>query len=172
MRDRLVAARLVGTFGVRGELKCVPTRVGEPAIVEGRGFVLGRDEGARRVSVTSVRRHKGRILVAFQGVESIEAAQALVGSELYIERDAIELAEDEYLDADLIGMRLIDEAGKDLGAVTGVEHYPAQDCLVVGRSHALVPLVREFVRSVDLDARAIHVSLPPGLLDPATAHEA
>jgi 16S rRNA processing protein RimM len=77
----------------------------------------------------------------------------------------VHLEPGEYLDADLIGLRLIDASGKLLGEVVGIEHFPAQDCLVVGPQRALVPMVKAFIGAIDLEARTIAVGdLPEGLL--------
>ena len=46
-----------------------------------------------------------------------------------------------------------------------VEHYPASDMLVVGEGRAMIPLVRDFIRAVDIEERRIVVVLPEGLLD-------
>jgi len=110
--------------------------------------------------------------VAFDGVDDVDAAQALVGATLSVARDAVTMAADEYFDDDLIGCQLVDEDGTALGTVRAVEHHGAQDVLVVGERRAMVPLVRAFVRAIDVDAKRITVALPPGLLDPAAAEEA
>jgi 16S rRNA processing protein RimM len=162
--DLIPVARLTGIFGLRGELKCRPTSAGEGAVEAGREYPLGAEPGAKRVTLQSVRKHSGRLVVLLRGVATPEAAQTYVGRELYAERGAIELAPGEYLDADLVGMQIVDEAGTVLGEVVGVEHYPAQDCLVVGKQRALVPLVKAFVREIDLPGRKIVMDLPEGLL--------
>jgi len=157
-------ARLVGVFGLRGELKCKPTPAGEGAIEAGREFALSAGEDGRRVRCLSVRRHQDRLLVTLDGVTTPEAARGFVGRELFAEREALALGPDEYLDADLTGLRLIDLRGNELGTVVGVEHYSTQDCLVVGPERALVPLVRAFIHRIDIAAGTILVDLPEGLL--------
>jgi 16S rRNA processing protein RimM len=87
-----------------------------------------------------------------------------VGRELFVEREQLRLAPDEYLDADLTGLRLIDLRGNELGTVVGVEHYATQDCLIVGPQRALVPMVRAFIHRIDVAAGTIAVDLPDGLL--------
>jgi ribosomal 30S subunit maturation factor RimM len=57
-----------------------------------------------------------------------------------------------------------------LGLVTAVEHYPSSDMLVVNGK--LVPMVGEFIKSIDTGAKRITVSLPAGLLDDESADEA
>jgi 16S rRNA processing protein RimM len=158
-------ARLVGTFGVRGELKCAPTPAGETALAAGRDYRLGPEADAGSVRCSAVRRQGARIVIALDGVGTAQDAQAWVGRVLFLERAEIRLGPDEYLDEDLIGMRLCDERGNALGSVTGVEHYPAGDCLVVAPRGALVPLVKAFVRSIDVAAGTIVMDLPAGLLE-------
>jgi 16S rRNA processing protein RimM len=155
---------VTGVFGVRGELKCTATSAGETVLAAGRSYALD-PEGKRWVRCSGLRRHQNRSLVSFEGVTTPEEARELVGRELFADRADIALEADEYLDEDLIGLRLLDPAGKALGSVVGVEHLPAQDCLVVGEKRSLVPLITEFVRSIDVAKGEIVVDLPAGLLD-------
>jgi 16S rRNA processing protein RimM len=164
--SRIVAGRLAGAFGIRGELKCRPASGSEDAFAAGAVVALGPEPDAPLLRCRSVRRHHERLLVAFDGIDTPEAARALVNRDVYVERESAPLGPDEYLDADLIGMRLVDEADRELGRVSAVHHYPAQDCLVLEPGGAMVPLVKAFVRAVDLEARTIRTSLPPGLLEP------
>jgi 16S rRNA processing protein RimM len=161
---KVVVGRLTGVFGIRGELKCRPAPSGAAAFESGRSYALGATPGARELRCRSVRRHHEKLLVAFDGIDSPEAARALAGAELFAEQGEAELGPGEYRDADLVGLRLLDEAGRELGQVTGVRHLPAQDCLVVGAQGALVPLVKAFVRRIDLESGTIVTSLPDGLL--------
>jgi 16S rRNA processing protein RimM len=163
--DLLPVAQFVGVFGIHGELKIRPSSAGEDTIVADRTFFLD-PEGKRSVVPTMVHRRHKRIIVKLSGVESVEAAQLLVGTNLYLPREHIPLREFEYLDQDLIGMSLYDTQGQPLGrTVRGVEHYPAQDCLLVEPGHVLIPLVRAFVRKIDLVKRCITIMVPEGLLD-------
>ncbi len=160
----VAVARLVGVFGVRGEIKCAATPAGRNALAAGEEYALDRD-GREHVRIGDLRRHGDRWLVTLDGVASPEAAKAYVGRELFAPRERLQLPDDEYLDDDLIGLRLCDPAGRELGVVVGVEHFPAQDCLVVGERRALVPVVPEFIKSVDPFAGTITAELPEGLLD-------
>jgi 16S rRNA processing protein RimM len=162
---QLGVGRLTGVFGIRGELKCKPTPLGEDAFAAGRTFSYRSATGSGELRCTGARRHHERLLLSFEGIGDPERARAYVGAELFAERARVELGPGEYLDADLIGLRLIDEGGRELAQVVGVEHFPAQDCLVVGPQRALVPLVKAFVRRVDLAAGTIVMSLPEGLLE-------
>lgn len=161
---RVPVARLTGVFGIRGELKCRANETAANAVAENRTFAVALPDGERSVRCRSVRRHHDRLLIAFEGIDTPEAARAFVGASLLAERDDVPLGPGEYFDADLIGLRLIDECGRELARVVAVEHYPAQDCLVVEPGRALVPLVKAFVRDIDVAAGTILTSLPEGLL--------
>jgi 16S rRNA processing protein RimM len=164
---------VAGVFGLRGELKVDPSRIGEDALEVGLAVhATLRDGTSRGLRIRALRRHKGRPLVTFEGIDDATAAEALVGATLQIDRVEVRLAPDEYFDEDLVGCTLVDEAQNALGDVVGVEHYPTQDVLLIGSRRAMVPLVRAFVRAIDVPARRIVVALPPGLLDPAEAEQA
>jgi 16S rRNA processing protein RimM len=158
---------------VRGELKLDASRVGEDAMREGIVATLHFADGtSREMTVRAVRRHQDRPLIRLAGIDDATAAQALTGAGVTIARSDAPLAAGEYFDDDLIGCRVIDESQADCGTVSAVLHYPIQDMLVIGKQKTLLPLVRAFIAKVDVARKEIHVTLPPGLLDPAEADEA
>ena len=166
---------MAGVFGLRGELKFAPSRIGEDALAEGLEVrATLRDGTVRVLRIRALRRHQGRALLAFEGVADANAAEALVGATVTIARELVELGRGEYFDDDLAGCALVDAQGSVLAQVAAVEHYPAQDVLIVrtGKGQAMVPLVKAFVKDVDVGAKRILVELPPGLLDAGEAEEA
>jgi len=143
--------------------------------------------GSREVRIRSLRRHQNRPLIAFEGVDDATAAEAFAGATLMIGRADVALGAGEYFDDDLVGCTLVDERGTALAEVVAVEHYPAQDVLVVALrqaqgdtmraarvdgARAMVPLVGAFVKAIDVGAKRISVELPPGLIDLREADEA
>ncbi|MGC8486030.1 MAG: ribosome maturation factor RimM [Candidatus Baltobacteraceae bacterium] len=161
--DRIPLARLAGAFGVHGEIKCDPSNAGRTLFIAGAHFLLTQGSETRDVVVSGVREHKGRLLLRIEGIESMESAQALNGAELTVERERIELAPDEYLDEDLVGLELRGVDGRRYGSIERVEHWPSSDMLVVGGR--MVPMVRAIVREIDLRAGTVTVDPPLGLLD-------
>ena len=169
----LRAGTLVGVFGLHGELKLASTRIGDDAVRPGLSVTLRTPDGiARNARVRTVRRHQGRPLVTFDDVADATTAAALVRADVLLERSDVVLAAGEYLDADLLGCRIVDAAGRDRGAVLDVLHYPGSDMLIVGPARAMLPLVAAFVRRIDIAGRTIAVDVPPGLLDLEEADEA
>jgi 16S rRNA processing protein RimM len=126
-------------------------------------------ERGRRVTVGGVEREivrragtDERPLVRLAGVEDRTAAEGLRGSELLVERaDAPPLGEDEYWAEQLEGCAVRDGA-VEVGVVEELLAYPSCELLSVRRPDdtvLLVPLVHDAVRSVDVEARVIDVSL-------------
>lgn len=101
-------------------------------------------------------------MVRVEGIETTSDAEALIGARLVAPRESIALAANEYFDDDLVGCRVLD-GEREVGVVRSVQHYPAQDMLDLG--FAMIPLVRAFVRQVDVAAKVVRVELPPGLVD-------
>lgn len=171
--------RLVGLFGVRGELK-LDLRVGDrpTAAVGGSMRVLHEDGRAETVTVRSLRPHAGRWLVAFEGIMGADAAQPYVGASVVVRKDELPpLAEGEYYDHQLVGCMLVDTgpegsgAERSLGVIARIEHWPASDVLVL-ESGAMVPLVRAYQPRIDLAERRVVMALPPGLIDPSQGEQA
>jgi 16S rRNA processing protein RimM len=162
----LPVGRLVGLFGIRGELKCDPSGAGRTLFLRGAAFDYAMEDGSRRdVRIKSVRDHKGRYVVTLEGVETADAAQAYVGGTFYAPRERVEreLEAGEHLDIDLIGCTLFSPDGVALGKVEDVRHYPSSDMLIVDGK--MVPMVKAFVLGIDTADKRIDVDLPPGLLD-------
>ena len=156
---------ILGLFGVRGELKIEPTEAGEPLFQNGAVFLARPQE--KMVHLDSVRAHKGRLLARLREAPDLESAQAFVGAELLAERERLEavLADDEILDVDLIGTAIFEGAGRLIGEVRAVEHYPSSAMLVVGAKRVLIPFVKAYIIEFDRSARRLTLDLPEGLLD-------
>jgi 16S rRNA processing protein RimM len=119
--------------------------------------------GDRAAEIASVRGTPERPVVRLAGVEDRTAAEALRGAELMVPREeAPALEEDEWYAADLVGCRVVD-GDAAVGEVRELVALPSCEALEVARpgggAPLLVPLVRDAVRSVDVDARVIDVSL-------------
>lgn len=120
----------------------------------------------RELTVASARPHGDRFLVRFEGVDDRASAQDLRGA-LYVEpSDVRELGSDEYWPHDLIGCRVVDASGRDIGVVTEIIANPAHELLAVATEEGerLVPAVKEIVVEVDLTGRKVTIDPPEGLM--------
>ena len=150
--------RVVGVFGTRGEVK---VSAADPAELRPSLSVAARCAGRpqRRLVTETVRPQKSFAAVRFREIADRSRALELIGAELLIEPgDLLPLPPGTYRDADLVGLRVVDEAAGDLG----VEHYPTADMLVVGPKRLLVPLLKAYRSQIDRRANKITLKLPPG----------
>jgi 16S rRNA processing protein RimM len=166
----LVVGRVGKPHGVRGEVT-VEVRTDDPATRFAPGSSLRTDPPARGpLTVVGVHPRSGGLVIAFEGVESREGAEALRGTVLVVDSDSLpEIDEpDEWYDHQLVGLAAVDPAGAALGTVTDVVHSPAADLLVVrdaGEREHLVPFIREMVPAVDVPGGRVVVDAPEGLFD-------
>jgi 16S rRNA processing protein RimM len=117
----------------------------------------------RRLTVTSTRPHKDRLLVRFEGVDDRTAAEQLLGVVLAGEPLGA-LPDGEHWVHELIGAAVVDRAGEPLGRVVAVEANPAHDLLVLDDG-VLVPLVFVVDDRAEERPGLVVVDVPPGLLD-------
>lgn len=118
------------------------------------------------LTIEASRPHNNRFLVKFEGVEDREGAEELRGA-LYVTPDVRrDLEEDEFWMDDLVGCKVQLVDGDEVGTVTQVVPGAAQDLLEVETPSGLrlIPIVKEFITSVDLDHMLVTVDPPEGLL--------
>jgi len=163
--------RVIGVHGLNGTIQIFSDTRPAIGIAGYSRWWIGPDAvSARQVDVTRCWAHGRRILARIAGIERIEQAEALRGQSIFVPREMVALAEDEYLWQDLIGCTVEDRALGRLGCVVALEDYGAQDILVV-RADAncaqqgewMIPFIDGIICDVDLTARAIQVLLPEGM---------
>ncbi len=171
----LVVGRVVKSHGIRGELVVeVRTDSPEERFAPGTQLVgrTGRGDTAtdRAVTIDAARSHSGRLLVRLEGVSDRDTADSLRGMLLLVDADSLPDPEDpdEFHDHQLVGLRVLDTSGTQLGEVTEVVHTPAGELLgirLTDGSDTLVPFVTEMVPTVDIAGGACVIDPPEGLLD-------
>ncbi|MEM9360213.1 MAG: ribosome maturation factor RimM, partial [Pseudomonadota bacterium] len=108
---------------------------------------------------------KKGVVARIEGVTDRNAAEALRGTELYIERDKLpEPDDDEIYHADIIGMAAQRSDGSDVGEVIAMQNFGAGDLLEIrleGKKRTeFVPFDDQFVPEIDFDARRVTVVMP------------
>ncbi len=145
-----------------------PLGAAELAAVREVCLVRGDGRVVIRAGVTASRDYGAHLLVAFSGVESVEAAGELRGLWLEAERAALPEAEAGLVyHYDLLDLEVVDEAGRVLGRVRRVLATGAHEVLEVARPEGelLIPYHPETVLGWDPAARRLTVRLPAGLED-------
>ncbi len=163
MKNRfLEAGQIVNTHGIHGEVKIVPWCDTPQFLCQFHTLYLD----GTPVKVLAARPHKGNVLARLEGVDDVNAAMALKGRTIHIDRNDAELPEGRHFIADLIGLRVLDaDTGAELGVVTDVLTPPAHEVYVVqgnGCEH-LIPAVDEFLKETNVDEGFLRVKLIEGM---------
>ena len=154
------AGKIVNTHGVRGEVKIEPW-VDSPEFL--RKFKTLYLDGAP-VRVVSARVHKRFVIAALEGVGDVNAAMALKNKTVYFDRNDAVLPKGTFFLADILGARVVTDAGEELGVLSDVLDNPGQRVYVVrGGTERLIPAVPEFILNTDVPGRVITVRLIEGL---------
>lgn len=163
----LEAGQIVGTHGVRGEVRVQPW-CDSPALFATL-TTLYWDKGTRPVKVSS-RPHKNIALVKLEGVDTVQEAAALRGRVLYLAREDLKLPPDRYFIQDLLGMTIVDaDSGQVYGTLTDVSDTGANNVYhmksaATGRE-ILIPAVPSVIIGVDLETDTIRLRPLEGLFD-------
>jgi len=154
---------VTGAHGVRGLVR-VKSFTEDPADLTVYGDLTDRT-GSRVFGLTLKGEVKGQLLVAIDGCSDRNAAEALRGQELYIDRSFLPEVEDEddFYHADLIGLAAVDGTGEVLGHVRAVFDFGSGDMLEVVKVDGAVTLyafTRDVVPFVDLNAGTLTIVEP------------
>lgn len=149
--------------GIKGELR-VKSFTADPVALADYGPLFSAD--GRSFEIASIRPAGEVVVVRFKGVAERTAAEALTGTELFVDRSVLpEAEEEEFYHADLVGLSVRDETGAALGRISAVQNFGGGDILEIsgaGRGGAMVPFTRAAVPE-------IHVAAGYVVVDRATA---
>lgn len=176
-KNQLRVGRLVKAHGLKGALK-LELYTDNPAgrFTPGAEFTLQVPEASpwhgKSVTVREYRVMNGNPVVFFEDIEDREAADGLVRAILWIDQDTDEVEENAWYDHQLVGLDVVRD-DTVIGRVVRVEHFPAQDLLIVhpltggsaGTDEIMVPFVQAIVPTVDLAGGRVIVTPPPGLFE-------
>ena len=126
--DLILVAQVSSAVGLQGEFKLL-SFMDDPFSVLEYSPLLD-DKGQPALVVTKAREHKGGLVVRAEGVPDRTAADKIMGLKLFVDRAELpEPDEDEYYITDLIGMKIVDTAGVEVGKVANVDNFGAGDLL-------------------------------------------
>lgn len=169
MRNKtLQVGEIVNTHGLRGEVKIVPW-TDYPEVFEDFSYVY-TENGNKKLTVKNIKYQKGNLIVKFNEINSVEEAEIMKKSVLYVEREQLGEPEEGYYICDLLGICVIDDEGRMLGKIKDViSTGKCNDVYVVeaedGGRDILLPVIDEVVLDVDIDKEVCKVHIIEGLLD-------
>lgn len=146
--------------GIRGEVR-VKTFTDDPLAIADYGLLY--DGQGKAYEVLEARSAKTVVVVRFKGVNDRNAAEALNGTELFIDRSQLpddELDEDEFFQTDLIGLEALDADGKSYGVVSALFDFGGGDLIELslkGKRPMLIPFTEAAVPEIDFEKGTIRV---------------
>ena len=169
MEDLLQVGIITSTHGVRGEVKVYPTTDDPRRFRRLKEVVLDTGKEKMNLEIEGVKFFKQFVILKFKGLDNINDIEKYRQKSLYVTRKtAVRLQRDEYFIADLIGLKVQDEDGKELGTVKDVIETGANDVYEVemadGKS-LLLPAIKQCILNVDVENGTMQVHVLEGLLD-------
>ena len=169
MEDLLQVGIITSTHGVRGEVKVYPTTDDPRRFRRLKEVVLDTGREKLNLEIEGVKFFKQFVILKFKGLDNINDIEKYRQKSLYVTRkNAVRLQKDEYFIADLIGLKVQDEDGTELGTVKDVIETGANDVYEVEMADGrrlLLPAIKQCILNVDVENGMMQVHVLEGLLD-------
>ena len=168
MEKRLQVGVITATHGLKGEVKVFPTTDDPNRFRRLKEVILDTGKEEHVLEIEGVKFFKQMVILKFKGLDDIGDVEKFRRGTLSVTREnAVKLRKNEYFIADLIGMRVENEDGGELGTLQDVIATGANDVYDVRLSdgrQVLIPAIRECILSVDVEEGRMRVHLLDGLL--------
>ncbi len=161
MSDQLLeCGKIVNTHGIRGEVKIQPWADSPEVLCSLPALYI---DGSP-VAIRSARVHKGNVIALLEGVSDVDQAMLLKNKVVWLNRGDLDLPEGSFFLADLMGLRVIDEAGQELGVLADILSPSQQQVYVVkGERELMIPAVPEFILETNVTGGYLKVRLIEGM---------
>ena len=171
MKEKLTHFRIgqiVNTQGLKGEVRVYPYVDDINRFDELENFYLDKNFN-QEFEVERVRYKGNMVIMKIKGVDSVEMAERLKTKNLYVSREnSVDLDEDEFFIADLIGLDVFTVAGEKVGTLKDVLQYSANDVYVVkgdNDKEYLIPSTLKFVPEINIEEKKMIIYPIKGMLD-------
>ena len=168
-QEFITIARVVKTQGRHGEVAAeLHTDFPEKFAERKNLFALDASGNRRKLRLDEHWLHKSYVVLKFQGVDSIDDAEALVGSEIQVPLEMrAEIEPGAAYVSDLVGCAVFDQ-GRSIGSVKDVQFGAGEAPLLVvseGTRELLIPFAQEFIAGIDIEGKRVEMKLPAGMLE-------
>lgn len=167
MEQLLQVGVIASTHGVRGEVKVFPTTDDPQRFKSLKNVILDTGKEQIPLEIQGVKFFKQFVILKFKGIDNINDIERYKRRSLFVTReDAVELEEDEYYIADLIGMDVITDEGEE-GKLVDVIETGANEVYVVEfdkYGEVMIPAIHDCILDVDIEAMSMKVHLLEGLV--------
>lgn len=164
----LQVGRISNTHGLRGEVKVVSWTDYPEVFEDFKHVYLDIKKEKKTLEITNIKYQKSNLIIKFKGIDSIDEAEKIKNTILYVDREQIGEPEEGYYICDLIGCMVQSDDGRQLGRVCDVFSTGSNDVYVIKSDEGkeiLIPVIDEVVLSVDIEKEKILVHLIEGLVE-------
>ncbi|PHU41383.1 MULTISPECIES: ribosome maturation factor RimM [Pseudobutyrivibrio] len=172
MEDLYQVGSITQTHGIRGEVKVFPLTDDISRFKNMKNLLLdGGKDGYISLEVENARPQKNLVILKFKGIDNINDIEKYKGQGLYVTKEnRVELKDDEYFIADLIGCEVyVDtDSDKKFGTISDVMETGANDVYEITLENGktvLVPAIKECILNVDIEGGRVDIHLLEGLMD-------
>lgn len=169
MEDLLKVGGIANTHGVKGEVKVFPTTDNPKRFCDLKDIKLDTGKGYIDLEIENVKFFKQFVILKFKGYNNINDIEKYKGKQLYVTREnAVELEEDEYFIADMIGLLVKNEADEEIAELVDVMQTGANDVYVIrlkeDGQEVLIPAIKECILDVNMKERFMKIHIMDGLI--------
>lgn len=164
--NKVKLGQITAPVGIKGEVRVYPY-VDDPArFFDIQDVFVG--EGSEVFTIEKLRMDKNMVVIKFKQIPDRNSAELQRGKYLYLSKDDYDLEDDRYFIDELIGCEIITDEGKSAGKLCNViQNTSMQDIYEIEycEKKYLLPAVKEFILSVDVENKKIIVHLIDGMMD-------
>ena len=168
IKEFLEVGQIVGTHGVRGEMRLNPWADGPEFVKQFKTFYFD-NKGQKSVKVISARPHGNVAIVKLEGVDTVEKAASFRNKVLYIKRADAKISEGTYFISELIGCEVYDSDDDAVcyGVLSDVSETGANDVWHIKKDgeEYLIPAIPSVVINVDVAANRVEIKPLRGIFD-------
>lgn len=169
IKDFLAVGQIVGTHGVRGEMRVNPW-ADSPEFLKQFKTLYYDKNGENSVKVISARPHGNIVLMKLEGIDTVEAASAMRNKRLYMRRSDAKLADGVYFIEELVGCDVFDadDENKRYGKISDVSETGANDVWHItddGEREYLIPAIPSVVINTDVKKNIVLIRPMRGIFD-------
>ena len=164
--ELLSVGRVSGTHHLKGAIK-VTSNIDNLEILSGNKVMIELPSG--EVKILTIKKVSSMIdkkwIVEFEELTNKTDASLIQNGVIKVRRDLLVIEEDEFLANDVMGMKVITEAGESIGEVVDIYETAAHDIYVIEDEEfeTMIPDVEVFIKNIDFNKREILVSLIEGM---------
>lgn len=168
MEDFFQVGIITSPHGVHGEVKVYPTTDDVRRFRRLKEIILDTGKERLNLEIEGVKFVKQFAVLKFKGYDNMNDVEKFRQKSLYVAREnAVRLKRDEYYIADLMGLKVLDEEGQEIGVLREVIETGANDVYAIdlkdGRE-LLLPAIKQCVLMVDVEEGFIKIHILEGLL--------